>query len=79
MKKSSFSEFISNECFNFLVSIFGTLLVLLYIGIFFYGFGLPMGVFYSLVTVGFILSIGVSFYTLRKKQVLRKRIPSTFN
>lgn len=73
MKKPSFSEFICNECFNFLVSIFGTLLVILYIGIFFYSFGLPMSVFYSIVTVGFILSITVSFYALKKKQALRKK------
>jgi LPXTG-motif cell wall-anchored protein len=78
MKKSSFPEFLCNEFFNFLVSIFGTLLVLLYIGIFFYSFGLPMGIFYSLVTVGFILSVGASLYFLKKKKALRrKRISST--
>ena len=54
MKNFCFTEFLSNECFIFIVSIFASLLTLVFVGIFFYSFGLPMTILYTVVAFGFM-------------------------
>ncbi len=76
MKNFSFTEFLSNQCFNFLVSIFASLLTLVFVGIFLYSFGLPMPILYYIVGLGFLLSISFSFYSLQRKHKMAKMISS---
>lgn len=74
MKNFCFTEFLSNQCFNFLVSIFASLLTLVFVGIFLYSFGLPMLILYYIVGLGFLLSISFSFYSLQRKHKMTKTI-----
>ncbi len=76
MKSFCFTEFLSNQCFNFLVSIFASLLTLVFVGIFLYSFGLPMTILYYIVGVCFLLSISFSFYSLQRKHKMAKMISS---
>jgi len=73
MKKKCVSSFLCDECFNVLATIFLTVFVLLFIGIFFYSLGLPMSVFYALVGVGFFMSLGFSLNCIRKKRSMNNK------
>jgi len=72
MKNRCISDFLCNECFGIIATIFGTVITLLFIGILFYSLGISMQIFYIVVGVGFIISLSVSLVYMRKVRSKRR-------
>ncbi len=78
MKDRCFSDFLCNECFGIIATIFGTVIVLLFAGILFYSLGVPMRIFYIVVGIGFLISLIVSIIYMKKYRE-RKRLSNSKN
>jgi len=66
--KKCFSDFLCNECFGIIATIFGTVIALLFLGIIFYSIGIPMRVFYIVVGIGFTTSLIISLIYMKKRR-----------
>ncbi len=73
MKRKCFTEFLCEDCFNILATVFVTVLILLFVGIIFYSLGLPMHIFYTLLGIGFFVSLALSLNCIRKKHIIKRK------